>query len=222
MKRFSISTMLWSLLLLLVYSCEDLGIQPVTEETATPLDITSVGSDMALVNNDNGNKIVLYLKYLKNSEKIEVNRHQATLNFDNHDPQIVDIYLQKNEEMVNLKNFRAEYNLLTEIPTVALSKGIKRIETAHNRLKILPDLRKRKISTLKLLDISYNNLKKVNHKDLINLSLQSGAILNLTKTGISCDEIKKYLKINLKNNLEVIVIYDCDKKISPTPIPIEK
>ena len=69
MKRFSISTMLWSLLLLLVYSCEDLGIQPVTEETATPLDITSVGSDMALANSDNGNKIVLYLKYLKNSEK---------------------------------------------------------------------------------------------------------------------------------------------------------
>ena len=113
--------------------------------------------------------------------------------------------------MVNLKNFRAEYNLLTNIPELALYEGIKRIEIAHNKLKELPDLRKRKISTIKLFDISYNNLKGVNHKDLINLNLQSGATLNLTKTGIKCDEVKRYLKINLKTNLEVIVIYDCDK-----------
>ena len=223
MKRFSISTMLWILLLLSVFSCEDLGIQPATDETAIPLtDITQMGPSemgpggMAQANNENENIIILYLNYTnKKTEKIEVNRHQATLNFDNHDPQIVSIELSKNEKMVNLKNFRAEYNQLKGIPSLALIQGIKRIEVAHNRIQKLPVMKKN--TSLKLLDISYNEMK-VSYDELLKLRLPSGAILNLTKTGISCKFIQKYMK----EYPEVTVISDCEKIIKPTPIPIIK
>ena len=39
----------------------------------------------------NINKMVIYLYYEKAKDKIEVNRNQATLNFDNNDPKILTI-----------------------------------------------------------------------------------------------------------------------------------
>jgi hypothetical protein len=216
MKRFTISTMLWSLLLLSVFSCQDLGVKPATDETATPLiDITKMEPvDMAQANNGNENKIILYLNYTnKKTEKIEVNRHQATLNFDNHDPKIVNIIPKG--KMVNLKNFRAEYNQLEEIPGLALVQGIKGIEVAHNSIRIHKLLDLKDYPSLELLDISYN--KKYIDKDLFNLILPKGAILNLTATGVSKD--KEAIKIyKTKYPYVTVITDDYDKKNKLTHI----
>ena len=212
MKRFSISTMLWSLLLLLVYSCEDLGVQPINEETATPLKITNVGPDMALTNIATGNKIILLLNYSKGNkdEKIEVNRHQATLNFDNHDPQIVRITAYG--KMDNLKNFKAEENQLKEIPEVALNKGIKRIEVAHNKIDKFPDWRNSTPSTLKVLDISYNELRGLPVFKNSNLELLDISYNNLEKLPVFANSNLKLLDVSF--NKKIKASYDELKKLN--------
>jgi len=204
MRRPSMSALFCGLFLFTFTSClEDPEIQP------SNLEISDLESEAAL-NNGKVNKIILVLEYEKSKEKIEVNRHQATLNFDDHSPRIVNIVGK--EQMVNLKNFRAENNLLKEIPAVAFSKGIKRIEVAHNRILRLPIFKKNK--TLKLLDLSYNKMK-VGKGELHKLILPDGAVLNITATGIRCSDVCDYIK----RYSEVTVITDCTcKKVIPKPI----
>jgi hypothetical protein len=182
--------------LLVLFGCvEDQDIKPENQEIAIP------ESEASNINNGKVNMITLVLEYEKFKEKIEVNRHQATLNFDNHDPRIAYVHIGK-EKMVNLKNFRAENNVLREIPRFVLGKGIKRIEVSHNRIHRLPTLEKN--TSLKLLDLSYNKMK-VGKDDLRKLRLPPGAVLNITATGINCSYVCDYIK----RNPEVNVISDC-------------
>lgn len=181
-------------------------------EVDPQLDELSKVSAADLINKDavqqienNKNKLILYLEMNKLREKLEVNRNQATLNFDNYEPAITRLYTK--EKFQNLKNFRAQNNLLREVPDFAINQGIKRINVSGNRLEKLPYFRKN--TSLLLLDLSYNKLKWVKVDHLRKMALPKGATLDLTKTGISCKIIHEYMK----RHPEVTVIHDCEKVI---------
>lgn len=210
MKSSSISTVLISLILLSFTSClNENGIEPSDMETmAKQLETTHM-------NNAADPKMIIYLELEKGNTKIEVNRNQAMLNFDDYVPRVRKVYSK--EKMLNLKHFRAENNLLSEVPELALNIDIKRIEVSHNRIVSLPPINK-KFQSIKVLDLSYNKMK-VTHKELINMVLPVGTELNLTATGIPC----KYICDYIKRYPDVKVVSDCNcKKKVIDPLPIKE
>ena len=210
MKSSSISTILITFLLLSFTSC-------LNENAIEPIDMGTMVKELETnsMNNAADPMMVIYLEMEKDKTKIEVNRNQAMLNFDNHVPRITRIYSK--EKMLNLKHFRAENNLLSEVPELALNLDIKRIEVAHNRIKRLPPINK-KYQAIKVLDLSYNKMK-VTHSELVKMVLPVGAELNLTATGIPC----KYICDYMKRYPDIKVISDCNcKKKVVDPLPIKE
>lgn len=177
----------------------------LSENYVNPYAIDHGNKDLLIIEELSGqqahlniNKMVIYLYYEKSKDKIEVNRNQATLNFDNNSPKILRIVTK--EKFVDLKNFRATNNLLREVPQFALNEGIKRIDVSHNKIEKLPVFHKN--SSLLLLDLSYNKLK---YDQLLKMQLPKGSTVNITKTGISCKYVFEYAK----RNPEITVISEC-------------
>ncbi len=148
-------------------------------------------------------KTTLYLtKYTKAFpyEVMEVDVIEASLNFDEY----YNLTVVKGiDRMDRLQYFSAKGNLLSELPKGVANDNLRRLEVPDNRLTTLPFFSKN--SKIEYFDIS-NNPLALGKGGFRHFYMPAGSTLDISGTGILCDEVCIFIRKNPK----VRVISDCE------------